>query len=89
MTGDIAAVTAGRIIDSGSRRISVNVLNYDIGRFARFARFKKVKMDVGPVGKAVVANSAITRMPALRVSTFSIRPDGPGKCFAIRRKVMA
>ena len=83
MTGDIAAVTGGRIIGSGSRRISEAVLNYDIGRSG------KVKMNGGPVGKTVVANSAIARVPTLRVSTFSVRSDGPRKCRAIRRKVMA
>jgi hypothetical protein len=83
MTGDIAAVAGFRIIVPGSLRISENILNYDIGRF------KKVKMNGGPVGKAVVANSAIARVSALRMSTFSVRSDGSGKCRAIRREVMA
>ena len=84
MTGNIAAITGSRIIGPGSRRISVTGLDYDIGRLG------KVKMNRGPVGKAVVANRAIIgRVPSLRVATFTVRPNGPRKCRAIRRKVMA
>jgi hypothetical protein len=83
MTGDIAAVTGGRIIGSGSRRISEAVLNYDIGRFG------KVKMNGGPVGRAVVTNRTIALVPSLRVAIFTVRSDVSSKCSAIRRKVMA
>ena len=83
MTGDIGAATGGRVIDPGSRRISVTGLDYDIGRLV------KVKMNRGPVGKAVVANRAVARMSALRVSTYAVRPDVFGKRAAVRRKIMA
>ena len=79
MTGNIAAITGSRIIGPGSRRISETGLDYDIGRFG------KVKMNGGPVDEIVMTNSTIARVSALRVSTFSIRPDGPRKCRAIRR----
>jgi hypothetical protein len=83
MAGDIAAVPGDRVIGPGSRRISETGLDYDIGRFG------KVKMNGGPVDKAVVTNRAITRMPSLRVSTFAVRPDVSGKRAAVWRKVMA
>jgi hypothetical protein len=84
MTGDISAATGGRVIGPGSLRISKTGLDYDIGRS------RKVKMNRGPVGKAVVANRAITgRVPSLQVATFTVRPDGPRKCRAIRREIMA
>ena len=83
MTGNITAVTGCRIIDPGASRISVTGLDDDIGRRS------VVKMNAGPVGKAVVTNRAITLVSTLRVATYPVRPDVFGKRAAVRRKVMA
>jgi len=82
MAGDVAAVSGVRVVSPGPWRVSEIGLDHDIGRCGI------IKMDVGPIGRAVVADDAIALVSALRVPTVSIRPDGPRKSSTIRREVV-